>query len=175
MNMFSATRIMWINGILFLGILALSVIIITEERYLPGEPPIKEVKRQVTELIEADRSNLQSSGGNYESFGKVDMFETIIPLPTRTPTPTPEPPKPPRIEQVTEYWKLSFVFKSMATFQDIKTQEEYTIKVGDKRDQDYKGKTYGIYLDSVDRKNWSCTILMNDMGEVQKRTFRMFE
>lgn len=171
----NATRIMWINGILFLAILGISVMIITEERYLPGRPPLEEHEVSVQKAIAETAGTTGLAGTDATELGKVNMFDTIIPLPTRTPTPTPEPPKAPRIEEVTQYWKLSFVYKTMATIQDIKTEAETTIKIGDKKIETYRGQEIPIYLESVNRKEWSATFIMNYMDEKQTRTFKMFD
>ncbi len=171
----SITRISIINIVLFLAIIGLSVYIITQERILPGEPPVKQAQKRVDQLITRSEERGELAQAELEVLDEKNIFDSLIPIPTPTPAPTPTPQPPPDIEEVTQYWKLSFVFKSMASFQHIKSQEEFTIKVGERQQETWKGKTVPVYLDSIDRKNWSATIMINEKGVVQKRTFRMFE
>jgi hypothetical protein len=173
--MLNSTRIMWINGILFVTILILSVSVIQKDRYLPAEPPLKLAKKTVTELIAQQSGEDAAQDTEFQALGQVNLFDTIIPLPTPSPTPVPTPVPPPPINEVTEFWKLNFVLKSMATFSNIKTQEEWTLKIGEKYEETYRGQKIPVYLDSVDRTAWSATVMIREQGEVQKRSFSMFE
>jgi hypothetical protein len=168
-------KIMWLNGVLFLVILGTAVMIINQERFLPGEPPVKSVKKKVTRMLAEDTTKDDEQNDQFTSLGKVNMFEAIIPLPTPTPKPTPTPPKPPGIREVTEFWKLNYVLGTMSGFQHMKTEKDFHVKLGEGFEETYRGKTYVIFLDSIDKKKFTATIRMEALNVTQTHTFNMFE
>lgn len=165
-------RIMLANGVLFVVVLALSYVIMTQERTLPGPPPLDELKTQVAGHLERVRSAPPRTSDNLEHLGRRDLFETIKPQPSPTPRPTPTPTPPPDIKDVTEFWRLSGALRSMAVFADIKTRAEFTIKVGESREVEFKGKKIQVTLKSTVSLK-SATISINEMGIEQTRDMQM--
>lgn len=172
--MFEARKIMIVNAVLFLIIVGTAVFILTRERRLPGKPPVAEAREEVTRLVASATGDGNAASREFQSLGKVNIFETIIPIPPPTPTPVPPPPEPPNINEVTEYWKLLYVMSNIASFQHIKTNQEITLKIGESHAEAYRGKQITVYLESVDKRAFSATVMINELNKEQRRTFKMF-
>ncbi|MCC5875092.1 MAG: hypothetical protein JJU11_02625 [Candidatus Sumerlaeia bacterium] len=167
-------RIMLINGMLFLVVVALSVLIMTEERLIPEEPPISELEDEVTYLLTNAERQVTLGEDRYGNIGNRNIFSTIKPLPTPSPSPTPTPKVPPNINEVTEYWKLGGMLSTMAMFQDMRTREDFQMRPGDVREIEFRREKIPVELESIDRANWRVTIKMNYEGNVQRREMKMF-
>lgn len=170
----TTSKIVLLNIILFVAIVGLSAMIITEQREVPGEPPIEELREIVKEEIEKGRQN-PAGNSNLKSLGTVNMFDDLVPKPTPSPTPPPTPVPPVKPEELTQYWKLNGVLPSFATFQNIKTNVDITIKVGESVNENYRGKDIPVFLESTDFKKFTATIMIKEGGIIQKRTFKLFE
>lgn len=169
----NSSKIMLINGLLFILIVAIAVMVLTEERQLPGEPPVAELRREVA--LQLSNETSVEGGGSSEQFqelGKKAMFETIMPRPTPPPTPPPPTPTPPTAREVAEYWRLVGALTNFAAFQDVKTREDFTLKVGEHKVEKYKGKDVKVTLESLDRLK-SATISIKVDGHESKHTFQM--
>jgi hypothetical protein len=167
-------RLMLINSMLFLVILALSVLILTEERRVPEAPPLAQLRKTVEGRMARDTTEVTVVADNYQNLGRKNMFDTIIPLPTPSPKPTPTPRPAPLIAEVTEFWKLSSMISTMAIFQDIKTKEDFTMRVGDTREVEFRKEKLTIKLEAIDRPNWRVVISMSYGGNVQRREMKLF-
>ncbi|CAN5198985.1 hypothetical protein BH09SUM1_BH09SUM1_24330 [soil metagenome] len=165
-------RIMMINGILFCVIITVSVIIMRQERQAPGEPPLREIQQAVAAKLTADSGDQAGPSAELPNFGAKNIFDTLIPRLTPTPQPPKTPVPPPRIDEVTDGWRLSGPLSTFASFQDIKTREDFILKIGETRDEKYKGQTVKITLESTEKLK-SATIMMNMDGEVQRRKLTM--
>ncbi len=169
-------RIALINALLFIVVLTLAVLLITRERPLPGRPPVEQVREEVAELIEQRGTARDRLEGQLQALGERRIFATIIPMPTPTPTPTPTPVPPPRIEEVTDRWRLEIILprSGMAIFEDIGSRETWQLRPGESRTVDHRGRQVPVYLDSVDTSQFSATIRIDVDGSRQTRTFRVF-
>lgn len=168
-------RIVIFNCVVFVLFLTLSVYILMQERQLPGEPPVKEAQREVLAMVVREGERVDDTEERLPNLGKRNVFETILPLPTPTPAPTRTPDPGPHINEVTDTWKLSVAFRDFATFQDIKTQQDFTLKLGESKPVEFKGKEYRVMLESIDSKKFSATIMMKNLiGEEQRKSFKMF-
>jgi len=103
----------------------------------------------------------------YPEFGKRDPFRTIIPRPTPTPTPAPTPVPDPPLARVIQTWRLVSVYGSEAELEDIKTQESFTMKVGDIRTLDYANQSVPVKLDKVNENDYEVTFTYK--GQEQKK------
>lgn len=171
----TTSKIVLLNIILFVAIVGLSAMIITEQREIPGEPPIDELKRIVKEEVDKGKENNTVNNSSLRSLGTVNMFDDLVPKPTPSPTPPPTPVPPVKPEELTQYWKLNGVLPSFATFQNIKTNVDITIKVGESVNENYRGKDIPVFLESTDFKKFTATIMIREGGIIQKRTFKLFE
>lgn len=167
-------RIMLINGMLFLVIVSLSILILTEERQIPEEPPVSELQHEVTRMLASEERQVTRDDDRYGSLGNRNIFTTIKPLPTPSPSPTPTPKVPPNINEVTEYWKLAGMISSMAMFQDMRTREDFQMRPGEKRTVEFRRENIQIELESINRANWRVTVKMNYEGNIQRREMKMF-
>lgn len=169
----SPKRLMLINAILFVTIVAIAVMLITEQRQVPGEPDIDRIQRLVDRAIEMEDRREDEGGALLASLSRVDMFETIIPLPTPTPRPTPTPTPPPPIDEVIGHWRLSLAWKDQAQVEDTRTGEFISINVGAFTEVQYRARKVRIHLESVEKfKN--AVFVMREDGEIQKKTMSMF-
>lgn len=167
-------RIMLINGMLFLVIVALSALIMTEEREIPSEPPLDSLEHEVSRLLATEDRDVAFTGDRYGNLGAKNIFSTIVALPTPSPSPTPTPKVPPDIKEVTEYWKLAGMISSMAMFHDMRSREDFQLRPGETRQVEFRRENLNIELESIDRPNWSVTIKMDYEGNVQRREMKMF-
>lgn len=167
-------RIMLINGMLFLVIVALSALIMTEQREIPGEPPIEDLEYEVSRLLASEDHDVAVAGDRYGNLGGRNIFSTIISLPTPSPSPTPTPKVPPNIGEVTEYWKLAGMISSMAMFHDMRSREDFQMRPGETRQIEFRKENVTIELESIDRPNWRVTIKLEYEGNVQRRDMKMF-
>lgn len=172
----SPQRIVLINALLFIMVLTLAVLLITRERPLPGQPPVEEVREEVAQLIEERGSARDQLEGQLQALGQKEIFATIIPLPTPTPTPAPTPVPPPRIEEVTERWRLEIILPRSGTaiFEDIGSRESWQIRPGETHNVDFRNRQIPILLDEVDTTAFKATIRMQVDGSDQTRTFSVF-
>jgi len=169
----NAQRIMIINSAIFVLILAVSVFMITQERTLPGEPPVEELQQEVAKVLSQRAS--EGTGkveSNLVNLPQRNVFETLIPLPTPTPLPPKPTPAPVIVDEATEFWRLSGPLSRMAAFQDIKTREDFSLKIGEYREEKVKGESFKIFLESTVPFK-SATVRMEDDGHVTRRTFTM--
>lgn len=171
----TTSKIMLVNIILFAAIVGLSAMIITEQREIPGEPPIEELQELVKKEVAERKGNNTVGNSKLKSLGTVNMFDDLVPRPTPSPTPPPTPVPPVKPEELTQYWKLNGVLPSFATFQNIKTNQDITIRVGESVNENYRGKDIPVFLESTDFKKFTATIMIKEGGIVQKRTFKLFE
>ncbi len=173
----SPQRLVLINSLLFLLVMGLAAMLITRERPLPGRPPVEDVQREVSQLIEERGSALDQLEGELEALGETDIFATIIPEPTPTPTPTPTPVPPPDINVLTEDWRLEIILPQteMARFESESTDEMWDLNPGDSRRETQDGQGVDVFLDSIDPTEFSATVRIDWEGEAQTRTFRMFD
>ena len=169
----NSKRIMMINSVLFLVILALSALVLTEERTVPEAPPIKELVRTVETQLANSQGAVVSNVDAYQNLGKRNILDTLVPLPTPTPRPTPTPKPPPVLAEVTEYWKLGGVLSKMVVFEDIKTREPFTMRIGESKEVEFKKEKLTIVLEAIDRAAWKATIKMTYGGNVQRRELKM--
>ncbi len=178
----NTSRIILINSLIFVVIITLSAMTIMQDRELPGEPEFllpgspgfDDVEVVVKEIVENQEAEEQQMGGDYPSLGKKKLFDPLVPQPTPSPTPPPTPVPPPDINSVTEHWKLSFVGKTFASFNNIKTNEDWNMKKGESYTVTYRGQNVPVYLEELNRKQWSVTIAVKEGGKVQTKTIKMF-
>jgi len=169
----SPNRIMMANAILFIVILGMSFHILTQERTIPGAPPVADYVKQVRADAKTTVTNPDLKPNPLPSLGKAEIFTTIIPLATPTPAPTRTPVPPPTAEEVTEFWQLRAMLSTFATFEDVKVQKEMTLKIGQSVEAAYKGQTYDIKLLEIDKKKWTVTVNIMQLGPQANRTFSM--
>ncbi|MBI1290396.1 hypothetical protein GC173_04040 [bacterium] len=165
-------RIVWINAALFAIIAALALSIILEERKLPGRPPIDALEDTVTQAMANDARNGQAESSEFAHLGTVNIFETLVPQPTPTQTPAPTPPPPPDIREVTEFWRVVGPMSKFAVFQDTKSKQDFTMKIGEFREERFKGQIYKIYLKSIDKMKSATVELVVD-GKRQERVIEL--
>jgi hypothetical protein len=165
-------RIIWMNAILFVVIAAIALIIIVEERTLPGKPPVAELQARVEQELANTATDTGPQAAELPNFGKVNLFETVVPLPTPTPPPPKTPVPPPDIREITEFWRLSGALSTMAVFQDTKTKQDFTLKKGEYREEKFKGRDYKIYLKSLTKLK-NATVMVTIDGQVQERIIDM--
>ena len=170
----TAGRIMILNALLFVAIIGLGAYLMTQDYELPGPPPLDAIDELVEVELERSPTDESAETRVVANFGKQNIFDTIIPQPTATPAPPTPTPAPPNINDVTESWKLSGVLTSFAVFQNEKTREEWTIRLGESKEEKFRNQTIKVTLDSVNKKDWSATISIKELGIVQKRTIKMF-
>ncbi len=164
------------NACLFLLITGLAVTIKLQERELPGSPPIREAQQRVDQIIKEERQSETEASRSLSNFGKKNIFDDLIPMPTPTvPPPTPTP-APPSCDELTQYWKCNAVLKGIAMFQNLKTNKEFTLQSGQFQPEVFRGKEYKIYLESTNFKKFTATVVAKEGDkEVCRRTFDMFE
>jgi len=170
----NTSRLMIVNGALFVVIVALATLIIVQKRELPGEPPVDQVKSTVDRLIERDKSTAPPESGRFMSMGKVNVFETIIPIPPPTPAPPKPTPAPPKIEEVTEFWRLVGPLRKFASFNNMKTNADFTVNMGETFIETYRGKQIPVTLEATDMKKFTATISINEDGQKQTRVMSAF-
>ncbi len=172
----SPQRLAIINTLLFVVVLTLAVLLITRERPLPGRPPVEQVREEVADLIEQRGTARDQLEGQLQALGQKQIFATIIPMPTPTPTPAPTPVPPPRIEEVTDRWRLEIILprSGMAIFEDLGSRQNWQLRPGESRVVEHRNRQIPVYLDSVDTTQFSATIRIDVDGERQTRTFRVF-
>jgi hypothetical protein len=170
----TANRIMILNCVLFAVIVGISVFVLRQENELPGPPPVEELKAAVQERLATDQLETTQEVASLENLGNVNLFDTIIPPPTPAPTPSPSPVRPPDIEEVIKDWKLSAVLTNLALFQNRRTKQDWTMKIGEARKERFRNKDLELILESVDKKTWSAVIKMTDEGITQTKKFEVF-
>ncbi|HOE63700.1 MAG TPA: hypothetical protein PKW18_11035 [Candidatus Sumerlaeota bacterium] len=106
----------------------------------------------------------------YPRFGKSPIFDTIIPRPTPPPTPTKTPEQPPKIEDITNQWRLTSIFENTASFRHAQSNKEWDMTVGQTYSETYRGKEWQIKLDRVDEDNLQAIISFQN----QTRAIGMF-
>lgn len=115
-------RLFLVNIVLFVLIGALAFLILTEDRAIPAEPPIDEI-RQTLAAIQPDPTSDVAPGVKYPKFGKAPAFDTIVPIPTPTPTPVPTPVPPPSLCEALKTWKMQGVAGRTVFLEDLATKE----------------------------------------------------
>lgn len=168
----SSQKIVIVNCLLFIGIVAMGAFLLTQETTLPGRPPIAEIQNYVIADLEENPPEANLGGMQLRNLGKKNVFDTIIPMPTPSPSPIPPTPAPPSIDDVTKDWELSGVLTSFGLFKV--RNEEFTLKLGESYDQKYRNDTIPVFLDKIDKENWSATLMIKELGIIQRRTLSVF-
>jgi len=165
-------KIVWFNAGLFVLIAGLALSVILEERKLPGRPPLEALESAVTEAMSHEARNATTESNEFTNLGTVNLFDTVVPAPTPTPQPSPTPVPPPDIREVTEFWRLVGPMSKFAVFQDTKAKQDFTLKVGEFREERFKGQIYKVYLKSIVRMK-SATVEMVVEEKRQERTIEL--
>jgi hypothetical protein len=165
-------KVVWLNGALFLVIASLSIMMITEERKLPDAPPLQDLRSVVDDALSAELGTGGEARREHENFGRINIFETLVPLPTPTPTPAPTPVPPPDIREVIEFWRLVGATSSFGIFQDTKSKQDFTMRVGEFREERFKNKLYKVYLKSTVSMK-SVTLTMEAEGKAMETTLEI--
>jgi hypothetical protein len=100
----------------------------------PGTPDVRGIDidhgamddRRTTTTVVAETSR-------WPNLGQKDIFQPLIPPPTPPPR-TPRPPqKLPPIQTMLNGWSINYVLKDSANFEDKRTKESFTLKLGESK------------------------------------------
>lgn len=119
-------RLFFVNVVLFVLIGALAFLIITEDRAIPAEPPLQEIRAKL-DSIKPDAGSGAGPVGKYPKFGKAPIFDTIIPIPTPTPTPVPTPVPPPNLCEALKNWNMQGVAGRTVFMEDLTSKEQFIL------------------------------------------------
>jgi hypothetical protein len=128
------------------------------------------VESETSYTVTAAPRSFVAEMDKYPAFGAANIFDTIIAKPTIPPTPTRTQPPDPRLDDVVSQWKLTSIFENTATFNNVATKKDWTMKVGETVDESYRGQSYSIKLDKVDEDNLQVVISF----KTQTKTIGMF-
>ncbi|MDX2175789.1 MAG: hypothetical protein SF028_04900 [Candidatus Sumerlaeia bacterium] len=141
-------QITYLNIALFVVIVGLSGLVVFPKPAVPAVDDLSWLDNQIAQPSSVDTSG-SASAVEYPAFGRVNLFETIIPRPTPEPTPEPTPRPDIPIAEIVSTWEIKGALRSMAIFADTNTREEWTMQVGDTRMVNFKGSGVRIKLEST--------------------------
>lgn len=124
----------------------------------PAVGEVTSVESETSYTVTAVPRSFVAEMDKYPAFGKVNIFDTIIAKPTIPPTPTRTQPPDPRLDDVVSQWKLTSIFENTATFNNVATKKEWTMKVGETVDENYRSQTCSIKLDKIDEDNFQVIV-----------------
>jgi len=154
--------------ILFLGYLVATTRFIPPENEVQTEgitetanPAIGEgtpVESETSYNVTSTPRSIAAVTDKYPTFGTANIFDTIIAKPTIPPTPTRTQPPDPQLDDVVSNWRLTGIFENTATFSNAATRKEWTMKVGESVDENYRGQSCSIRLDKVNEDNLQAVV-----------------
>ena len=143
-------------------------------KYEPPEVTAKNITKDIPKVVPKDLSesvyNISVSNA-YPNLGKKEVFKTIIPRPTPNPTPTPSPIPTPDLGRSVSRWKVTALLDDMASFEDTATRTPFDIKLGEKKEVQFRNQTFEVLLESIDMNELSVTLRYQDQTRKITMTF----
>jgi len=160
------------NLALFAVVVGMVALLMTESHTVPPAPPAKLTKP----AGENTDQKIPQPEKTYAHLGTVPIFDTIIPKPTPVPTPVPTKPPDPELEKAISGWKLTAALPGgTAFFEDKRTKEEWSMKIGEVRAVKYGKWTMDVKLESIDEGKFTGTVVYEGEQGKQTKTLSMFD
>lgn len=171
-------RLVLANVGLFLFVTIVALMLMTDSRTLPAQPPVDEISQRIMEVSE-ENVQIASRDALYPEFGRKNIFKSLIPTPTPTPTPEPTIPPDPSLQEAIGHWKVGGVTRSLIFTSDPRRNDEWMLDLQDpgtlSKTVRHGNEDMVVRYKSSDPGNQTVTFTFEGRHGVQEVTISMFD